>query len=96
VHDRSQYSPSVPPPNVAQLWWRRFESYVSSTPGRGYDQEETYFLVRVSGEPTTDGRWTDVEEATIVGHRWWTIEELRRTDETVYREGLADILERFL
>lgn len=64
--------------------------------GQAYDQEETYFLVRVPGEPPTDGRWTDVETATIIGHRWWTIEELRRTDETVYPEGLADILERFL
>jgi 8-oxo-dGTP pyrophosphatase MutT (NUDIX family) len=64
--------------------------------GEAHDQEETYFLVRVSGEPPTDGRWTDVEKATIVGHRWWTVEELRCTDEAVYPEGLADILERFL
>lgn len=64
--------------------------------GRAYDQEETYFLVRVSGETPTNGRWTDVEKATIVGHRWWTIEELRCTDETVFPEGLADILDRFI
>lgn len=64
--------------------------------GRTYDQEETYFLVRVSGGRPADGRWSEVEKATIVGHRWWTIEELRCTDEAVYPEGLADILERFL
>jgi 8-oxo-dGTP pyrophosphatase MutT (NUDIX family) len=64
--------------------------------GRAYDQEETYFLVRVSGEPPTAGRWSEVERATIVGHRWWTVEELRCTDGTVYPEGLAEILERFL
>lgn len=64
--------------------------------GRAYDQEETYFLVRVSGESPTDGRWSEMEKATIVGHRWWTVEELRCTDETVYPEGLAGILERFL
>jgi len=64
--------------------------------GRAYDQEEMYFLVRVSGESPTDGRWSEVEKATIVGHRWWTVEELSCTDETVYRVGLAGILERFL
>ena len=64
--------------------------------GTAYDQEETCFLVRISGEPPTDGRWSEVEKATIVGHRWWTVEELRCTDEAVYPEGLADILERFL
>jgi 8-oxo-dGTP pyrophosphatase MutT (NUDIX family) len=64
--------------------------------GRACDQEETYFLARVSGEPPAERRWSEVERATIVGHRWWTVDELRCTDETVYPEGLADILERFL
>ena len=75
------------------LFTRRFNWVFEA---RAYDQEETYFLVRVPREPPTDGGRTDVEKATIVGHRWWTIEELRRTDATVYPEGLADILERFL
>jgi hypothetical protein len=35
-------------------------------------------------------------EGQIVGDRWWTVEELICTDETVYPEGLAGILERFL
>ena len=64
--------------------------------GELYDQEEVYFMARVhSFEPVTTG-WTETETATIRGHRWWSIEELRHTEETVYPEGLADLLERLL
>ena len=62
--------------------------------GITYDQEETYSLVRVPGESPTDEGWTEVEKATIVSHRWWAVEDLRCTDEPVYPNGLADILDR--
>ena len=64
--------------------------------GRTYDQEETYFVVRVPGGSPTDQGWTDVERATVVGHRWWTIEEIRRTKEVVYPNGLAGMLDDLL
>lgn len=64
--------------------------------GCTYDQVETYFLVRVPGEPLTDQGWTEVEKATVVGHRWWSVGELRCTSEMVYPIGLADILDQFL
>ena len=64
--------------------------------GSAYDQHETYFLVRVPGEPPTDEGWTEVENATVIDHRWWAVEDLRCTDDTVHPNGLADILEQFL
>jgi 8-oxo-dGTP pyrophosphatase MutT (NUDIX family) len=64
--------------------------------GVPYDQEETYFLVRVPEVTPSDDGWTDVEKATIVGHRWWTVDELRRTTDVVVPEGLADLLDRLL
>ena len=64
--------------------------------GSEYDQEESFFLVRTSRfEPTSIG-WTDTEFATFRGHRWWSIEQLRATDETVFPDGLAAELERLL
>jgi hypothetical protein len=36
------------------------------------------------------------EIATIRSHRWWSIEEIRRTTEAVYPEDLADRLEAHL
>lgn len=75
------------------LFTHRFEWVFE---GSAYDQEETYFLVRVPGEPPTDGGWTEVEKATIVGSRWWAVTELRSTHDTVHPNGLADLLDRFL
>ncbi len=64
--------------------------------GTEYDQEEWFFLVRTSTFEPNSTQWTDTEEATIRGHRWWTIEQLHTTDETVFPEDLADQLERLL
>jgi len=64
--------------------------------GVAYDQEETYFLVRTSGATVADSGWTDLERATLVGHRWWRLDELRSTSEVVYPEGLAELLDRVL
>jgi hypothetical protein len=33
---------------------------------------------------------------SITGHRWWTLRQLRASDETVYPAGLADLVTRFL
>ena len=64
--------------------------------GEEYDQDESFFLVRTMAfEPATTG-WTDTESETMRGHRWWTISELRGTDESVFPEGLAELLERLL
>ena len=64
--------------------------------GSAYDQEETYFFVRTDEfEPVATG-WSDTERATMAGKRWWSIEELRTTNEAVYPEGLADLLQELL
>ena len=65
--------------------------------GTHHDQEETYFLVRTetAAEPVTD-RWTEVERATITGHRWWTLDELITTTEAVFPHGLVDLIEPLL
>lgn len=64
--------------------------------GSAYDQEETYFLVRTSEFVPSAAGWSDTERATMVSHRWWSIDELRATTETVYPEGLADLLQQLL
>lgn len=60
--------------------------------GSSYDQLEHYFVARVGMPALDDSGWTEVERQVIVEHRWWTVAELRSTGETVYPEGLADLL----
>jgi 8-oxo-dGTP pyrophosphatase MutT (NUDIX family) len=69
--------------------------------GRRYRQENAYFVTRLD-----DGRaggWTvdtsgfqAVERASVDGHRWWPVDELRTTGERYYPSDLADILTRVL
>ncbi|HEX2133790.1 MAG TPA: NUDIX domain-containing protein [Actinophytocola sp.] len=80
---------------VGPMWRRRV---VFSFDGRTYDGEEWFFLADLSGNGDeveiridTSG-FTDVENSTVDGHRWWTAEELRHTEETVYPVQLPTLL----
>jgi 8-oxo-dGTP pyrophosphatase MutT (NUDIX family) len=60
--------------------------------GVQYDQDESFFKVRVAGFEVDNREWSDVERRSMFEHRWWTREELAATTETVYPEGLIDLL----
>jgi 8-oxo-dGTP pyrophosphatase MutT (NUDIX family) len=60
--------------------------------GRDYRQSEWFFAVRTERfEPTREG-WEEVEHRSLVRARWWTADELDRTDATVYPQELAALL----
>jgi 8-oxo-dGTP pyrophosphatase MutT (NUDIX family) len=64
--------------------------------GGHYLQSEHYFLLRVAAHDVdTSGpdSWVD---PGITGHRWWTVDELRATDEVTFPEDLPDVLDRVL
>lgn len=64
--------------------------------GTHYRQHEVYFVARAAPfVPSTDGR-TDLETRALTDARWWSIEELEATAETVYPENLADLLRTLL
>jgi 8-oxo-dGTP pyrophosphatase MutT (NUDIX family) len=57
--------------------------------GVTYRQHEHYFALRTSRfEPARDA-WTDVEQRSVLGHRWWSVDDLAATDAVVYPERLA-------
>ncbi|UYM06732.1 NUDIX hydrolase [Solicola gregarius] len=58
-------------------------------------QQESYYRVRVDDVPDVDTRgWTELERRSVNSYRWWTLHELRTTDETVYPANLVDLLEQ--
>jgi len=60
--------------------------------GRLIEQREQFFVAHVPAfEPTTGG-WTELERRALLGLRWWTLDELRTTTETVYPSTLADLV----
>ena len=69
------------------LWIRRF---VMPYERRLVDQEERYFVVRLSDfRPPVANQTPD--EAIVEG-RWWALDELRRSDELFFPDGFVDLV----
>lgn len=52
-------------------------------------QTETFFVAQAPGVEVSADGWTDDELQTVIGHRWWTVAELRATEKTVWPSGLS-------
>jgi 8-oxo-dGTP pyrophosphatase MutT (NUDIX family) len=73
-----------------ELWRRRF---LAAWDGTSYDVRERCFLVRIgAGDIDTDG-FTELERRSIVGHRWWTVDELMTTTDQLRPDNLADLVD---
>ena len=59
-------------------------------------QDERYFVVRVTDNALSRDAWTDLEREVMVEHRWWSLEELSRTEATVWPENLRAMIEAAL
>jgi 8-oxo-dGTP pyrophosphatase MutT (NUDIX family) len=63
---------------------------------RQFRQTEYFFATEVPVfTPRNDG-WEEVERRALLDQRWWTVDELRATNETVYPSELADLVETVL
>jgi 8-oxo-dGTP pyrophosphatase MutT (NUDIX family) len=62
--------------------------------GQSYRQEEEYFLLRAEAFDAAPTAHTAVELDSVLGLRWWTRDELRRTHERVYPPELLEVLDR--
>src|SRR5262245_11926785 len=57
-----------------------------------YRQRESFFCVRAPHFAVDGAGWSDVEVRSMLGHRWWTIAELRATGDAIHPPELADVL----
>ncbi|MGW7641597.1 NUDIX hydrolase [Streptomyces sp. MCA2] len=64
--------------------------------GRRWEQDEWYYLGRTDRTATDTGGQTDLERRSVLGLRWWTLEELSASHETVYPTRLAELLRTLL
>jgi 8-oxo-dGTP pyrophosphatase MutT (NUDIX family) len=63
---------------------------------RRFRQSESFFAVHVEAFTPQHHGWDEVEQRALLDHRWWTVDELRTTDETVYPSELADVVQAVL
>jgi 8-oxo-dGTP pyrophosphatase MutT (NUDIX family) len=61
-----------------------------------YRQHEHFFITRTHRFEPTDDAWTDVERRSVLGHRWWSIDELAATDDVIHPEQLVTWLRALL
>ena len=62
--------------------------------GGSYRQTEDFFLLRVVEHEVDSAGFTALELSAVLGHRWWSRDELRSTDQRVYPVELPDVLDR--
>ncbi|MDR7008988.1 bifunctional GNAT family N-acetyltransferase/NUDIX hydrolase [Paraburkholderia strydomiana] len=54
---------------------------------------EQYFVVDTDTESISRDSWTADEKDVMADHQWWSREELSSTTETIYPEGLVQMLD---
>ena len=57
--------------------------------------DEHYFVVRAERFDIDPAGWTDLEREVVIEYRWWPLEELRMTSQTVYPENLVSLVEAY-
>jgi 8-oxo-dGTP pyrophosphatase MutT (NUDIX family) len=60
--------------------------------GRLLDFDERFYLVRVASATVDSTNVTDWERVVLTAHRWWTLSELRATEEIVGPRKLASLI----
>lgn len=55
---------------------------------------EQYFVVHAVDQALSRSGWSPHERQVMANHYWWSIEELRSTNERVWPQGLIDMLVR--
>lgn len=60
--------------------------------GQDHRQTEDFYLCHVDSDAVVTTGWTELERRSVSEHRWWGVEELERTSDTVHPEQLAGLL----
>ncbi|GCD42702.1 DNA mismatch repair protein MutT [Streptomyces paromomycinus] len=79
---------------LGPLLWKRRCAFPFD--GRRWEQDEWYYLARTDRTATEMSGQTDLERRSVSGLRWWTLEDLSASHETVYPTGFVELLRRLL
>lgn len=60
------------------------------------DQQQAFFVARVTSQRVRLGAVDQTEAETLLGHRWWRPEEMRASPESFVPQGLIGLVEDVL
>lgn len=75
------------------VWLRRVTFCFDS---RWFLGEEWFFLLRTNADAIDTSGFTQLENDTVTGHRWWTTRELADSDELIYPPLIGPLLDDLL
>jgi 2,3-bisphosphoglycerate-dependent phosphoglycerate mutase len=53
---------------------------------------ERYYVVDAPDAAPSDAGYSALERQTLAGHAWWSAQALRETTDTIFPEGLGDVV----
>ena len=56
------------------------------------DVDQRFFLLRTDDFVLSPKGWTDEEQRVLTEHRWWSLDDIRQSKETIWPAELAEIL----
>ncbi len=68
------------------------ECVVPMPDGESVISEERYYVINVEDPVVSRAGWTAHELDVMAEHRWWPVDELTRTEATVWPKNLPEIL----
>jgi 8-oxo-dGTP diphosphatase len=74
----------------SQVARRQFELQLPG--GERVTADERYFAVRTAETAISSEGWTALEKELMSCHRWWSLDDLSKTSETVFPENLVEML----
>ena len=57
-----------------------------------HSYHDTFYELSISDFELNDSSWTDDERRDVLEYRWWTLDELRDTNELVGPHGLVEFI----
>ena len=78
-------------PRLVHLTGVRFEFAA-----RRFEQDEWHIAGRAPSDDVGVGRTSDLETDAVAAHRWWSLDQLSSSSETIYPVQLQTIVRAFL
>ena len=78
--------------STPQIYYR-FPLYELKS-GETVQSEERFYLVRLDETVFSCTGWTESEKKRMTAEKWWSIEEIRQSEEKFFSNDVVEILER--
>jgi 8-oxo-dGTP pyrophosphatase MutT (NUDIX family) len=81
---------------IDPITWVAFCDPVFDWAGETIQAHDRFFLIRLPNAVVTLDNMTESEREFLRGHRWWTSDGLKATDERIIPYGLGDLVARII